>query len=338
MSNGKNIQGTLIFKQTVEFPEQIEAALTAEIPKLPKAKKVCISGMGASALAGDILSDFADESSRTPIYVVRGAEFPRWVKEDTWVVLVSYSGNTKETLAAYDEAIRRKCKVVCVTSGGELYSKCLSRKDVAVNMHGSMQSRTALGILLGSLASVLEAMGVSKAKTELEKIVPALKAERDRILSDDCCEAREIAEKLNDKIPVIYSLANMRSSAVRWKTQINENSKNISFCGSIPEFNHNEIVGWTDDRNNNRNFVPVVLYDDGASGMVKGMTDTLIEILSDSNLQIITHHVNGSSNLEKNLKSIILGDIVSILLADLLSTDPATEKPLREARERASSQ
>jgi len=335
MSEGKNIQGTMIFKHTASFPEQIEAALDEEMPPVPKAEKVCICGMGASALAGEILSDFADGVSRTPLLVIRRTEFPKWVGEDTWIILVSYSGNTKETLMAYDEAIRCNCKVICVTSGGDLYSRCLSRKDIAVTLPGGMQSRVALGSIIGRLASILEEMGICKAKTELRKIVPTLKAERDRVIENDCEEAKKIADKLIDKIPVIYSLANMRSSAIRWKTQINENSKNISFCGSIPEFNHNEIVGWTDDRNNNRNFVPVVLYDDNASKMVKSMTDTSIGILLDKNLDIVTYHVEGTSNLEKNLKCIILGDIVSICLADLRSTDPTTEKPLRDVRDRA---
>jgi glucose/mannose-6-phosphate isomerase len=335
MSEGKNVQGTMIFKNTVSFPEQIEAALEEDIPPIPKAGKVCICGMGASALAGEILSDFADGTSKTPLFVIRRTEFPKWVGEDTWTILVSYSGNTKETLIAYDEAIRRNCKVICVTSGGELYSKCLSRRDVAVTLSGGMQSRAALGSIIGRLASILEEMGVCEAKTELKKIVPALKAERDRVVKDDCEVARTIADKLFDKIPVIYSLANMRSSAIRWKTQINENSKNISFCGSIPEFNHNEIVGWTDDRNNNRNFILVVLYDDNASKMMKSMIDTSIDILMDKNLDTIVLHVEGTGNLEKNLKCIILGDIVSLYLADLRSTDPTTEKPLRDVRDRA---
>ena len=335
MPEGKNMKSVVLFKQTVSFPEQIEVAMEKDLPEIPKADKVCICGMGTSALAGEILADFTDGTAAMPLYVIRRTEFPNWVDENTWIILVSYSGNTRETLTAYDEAVRRKCNIICVTSGGDLYSKCLDRKDIAVSLPGGMQSRVALGSMLGCLASILEVMGICEAKTELKKIVPILKEERDRILEESNDTARNIALKLVDKIPVIYSLANMRSSAIRWKTQINENSKNISFCGSIPEFNHNEIVGWTDDRVNSQNFVPVMLYDDNASDMIKSMTDTSISILSDKNLDIITHHVEGSSNLEKNLKCIILGDMVSIYLAYLSGTDPVTEKPLREVRDRA---
>ncbi|MDR2846608.1 MAG: hypothetical protein LBV63_04935, partial [Candidatus Methanoplasma sp.] len=145
----------------------------------------------------------------------------------------------------------------------------------------------------------------------------------------DNTEVEDITAMLLNKIPVIYSLANMRSSAIRWKTQINENSKFISFCGSLPEFNHNEIVGWTVDKQNTM-FMPVILYDDDASDVIKCMTDTSIDILQDKELKLVSYHVSGSNNLEKNLKCIMLGDLVSLQLAHLRSTDPGTDKPVRE--------
>jgi glucose/mannose-6-phosphate isomerase len=335
MSDREDAMDTELFKQTVGFPEQIESALEIELPEIPPAAKICICGMGTSALAGEILADYTNNRSKTQLHVVRRTDFPKWVDEETCVILISYSGNTRETLLAYDEAVRRKSKIICMTSGGELQTKCIGRKDTLVLLPGGMQSRVALGLMLGALASVLERMGISETQIELERIVPILKNERDAMLENQCLIARLIAVKLVDKIPVIYGLANMKSSALRWKNQINENSKNISFSGSIPEFNHNEIVGWTDDSTNNKNFIPVILYDDNASKMVKSMTDTSIGILSDKKLSIITNHVEGSSNLEKNLKCIILGDVVSIFLADLSGTDPVTDQPLREVRDRA---
>lgn len=335
MSDREDMMDTELFKQTVKFPEQIESAMEIELPEIPTATKICICGMGTSALAGEILSDFTNNTSTTQLHVVRRTDFPKWVDEDTCIILISYSGNTRETLLAYDEAIRRKSKIICLTSGGELHAKCVGRKDSLVLLPEGMQSRVALGCMLGALASVLERMGIGKTVSELESIIPILKKERDEMVESQCLIARLVAIKLVDKIPVIYGLANMRSSALRWKNQINENSKNISFSGSIPEFNHNEIVGWTDDSTNNKNFVPVILYDDDASKMVKSMTDTSIGILSDKKLSIITHHVEGSSNLEKNLKCIILGDLVSMFLADLSGTDPVTDQPLREVRDRA---
>ena len=302
MSDREDIMDTELFKQTVEFPEQLETAMGIELPSIPTADKICICGMGTSALAGEILADYTNNTSEKQLHVIRRTDFPKWVDENTCIIVISYSGNTRETLLAYDEAVRKKCKIICITSGGELFVKCVNRKDTLVRLPGGVQSRIALGTMLGALASVLEQMGINETVTELKRIIPILKEGRDEMVESECLTARLIAFRLVDKIPVIYSLSNMRASALRWKNQINENSKNISFSGSIPEFNHNEIVGWTDDSLNNKNFVPVILYDDNASKMVKSMTDTSIGIMSDKKLSIITHHVEGTTNLEKNLK------------------------------------
>jgi glucose/mannose-6-phosphate isomerase len=260
---------------------------------------------------------------------VRGIELPGWVVRETTVICVSYSGNTKEVLIAYEEARSRGCPVVCITVGGELMQRCISQRQVLIQVPGGLQSRGAFGYLLGYLSRVLEEMNICSAATASRGIQPELKKHRDKLISDENTLVEDIAKTLLHKIPVIYSLANMRSSAIRWKTQINENSKFISFCGSLPEFNHNEIVGWTNDENN-RIFMPVILYDDGASGIIRCMMDTTIGITQDRKLKIVSYHVKGSCNLEKNLKCIILGDFVSLQLAYLRKTDPYADIPVEE--------
>ena len=325
----KKVFGSTECKDVNSLPEQIEEALNSPLPPLPESKTVCICGMGASALAGDVVSDYADSTTGLPITVVRGIELPGWVGRETVVICVSYSGNTKEVLFAYDEARSRGCRVICITVGGELMQRCVSHKHTLIRMPSGLQSRWAFGYLLGYLSRAVEEMDICNAATALRNIQPELKKHRDKLMSDDNALVNSIAKALLHKIPVIYSLANMRSSAIRWKTQINENSKFISFCGSLPEFNHNEIVGWTSDEKN-KIFMPVILYDDDASGVIKCMTDTSIDLLKDKKLKIVLYHVKGTCNLEKNLKCIILGDYVSVRLARLRKTDPAADIPVEE--------
>lgn len=318
-----------MYGQLIVQPEHIEEALGSELPPLPVSDAVCICGMGASALAGDVVSDYADSTAGLPITVVRGIELPGWVGRETVVIFISYSGKTKEVLAAYEEARSRGCPAVCLTVGGELMQKCISHKNTLIQMPGGLQSRGAFGYLLGYLSRILEEMRICDAATALKGMLPELKKHRDMLISDDNTLVEDIGKALLHKIPVVFSLANMRSSAIRWKTQINENSKFISFCGSLPEFNHNEIVGWTSDEKN-KMFIPVILYDDDASNIIKCMTDTSIGILMDRKLKIVSYHVKGSCNLEKNLKCIILGDFVSLQLAHLRQTDPGADIPVEE--------
>jgi glucose/mannose-6-phosphate isomerase len=320
----KEISKSVIFKQINGIPEQIEVALASPIGKIRKSKRVCICGMGASALAGDVISDYVDESSDTSVYVVRGIELPGWVDNITTVIAMSYSGNTKEVLLAYEDARSRGSNIICITSGGELKRRCGINKNTLVEVPSGLVSRGAFGFLLGYLAVVLSDMGICKAAEDLDTLIPKLKKHRDDLIRPENKQVEDIASMLLNRIPVIYGLANMRSSAIRWKTQINENSKSISFYGSLPEFNHNEIVGWTVDKKNTM-FMPVILYDDDASDVIRQMIDTSIDILQDEELKLVAYHVSGSNNLEKNLKCIMLGDFVSLQLAYLCSTDPGTD-------------
>lgn len=320
-----------IYDQVGDFPEQIAHALECEIGEIPSSDKICICGMGASALAGDVLSDYVNICSDTPIFVMRGIELPGWVDSETIVVAISYSGTTKEVLAAYDAARARGSRIICVTSGGDLADRCRADRNMLIGVPTGLQSRGALGYMIGYLASILENIGICSSATELRSLLPKLKVEGTRLKESNSSMVNDIARRLFGKIPVIYSLANMRSAAIRWKTQINENSKFISFCGSLPEFNHNEIIGWTDDDANSI-FMPLILYDDDATELVAHMTDVSIELLTENDLNLIVCNVSGSSNLEKNLKCIMLGDFVSLRLAYLRNTDPGSDLPVSEGK------
>jgi len=311
---------SIVYGPVIELPEQIEEALNIKVTELPATKKICVCGMGASALAGEVFSDYIDGSSDIPLSVIRGIELPGWVSKGTTVIALSYSGNVEETIIAYEEARSRGCDIICITSGGELGRRCASHNTPVIELPPGLLSRDAFGYLLGSLAVILETMNVSDAAENLRGLIPELKRYRDARISDDDRVVKEISMMLMHKIPVIFSLANMRSSAIRWKTQINENSKFLSFCGSLPEFNHNEIVGWTGDVKNNI-FMPVILYDDNASNVVRWMIDASSDVLKDRKIRTVTYHIGGSNNLEKNLKCIILGDIVSVYLANLIGSD-----------------
>jgi len=322
---------SIIYELVAKLPEQIEEALNVNISELPTTKRICVCGMGASALAGEVFSDYIDGSSDIPLSVIRGIELPGWVSKGTTMIALSYSGNTEETIIAYEEARLRGCDIICITSGGELGKRCASNHTPIIELPPGLLPRNAFGYLLGSLAVILEKMNVSDAAANLRKLIPELKRYRDARISDDDRVVKDISMMLMHKIPVIFSLANMRSSAIRWKTQINENSKFLSFCGSLPEFNHNEIVGWTGDAKNNI-FMPVVLYDDNASNVVRWMIDAASDVLRDRKIKTVTYHIGGSNNLEKNLKCIILGDLVSVYLADLIGSN-SIEKDCREDRD-----
>jgi len=332
VSELEEISKMTIYPQIMEFPEQIEFALKTKIGNLPKASKVCICGIGASSIAGDIMTDYADGFSNLPIPVVRSMELPKWVDDDTLVIVISYSGNTRETLHMYDLAMNRRSKIICITSGGELTDKCTADKNVLVKVPLKTSSRGSLGYLLGSLAVIFEEMGICNGRTELYNMLDGLKDFRNSLMKDDKNKALAIAKTVQDRIPVIYGLVNIRSSTIRWKTQINENSKMIAFCGMLPEFNHNEIIGWTED-GGAENFLPIVLYDEAASDLMKVIMDSTIEIFRECGFDPFILRLKCESNMEKNLKFIMTGDFVSLFLAYFRGVDPCSIQTVTKVKE-----
>jgi len=313
----------VVFRDPTDIPEQIEASLRFPLTNVPRRSKVCICGIGASAMAGEIMSDFADATSDVPISVVRGTELPKWVDSDTAAIVMSYGGNTIETLALYDKAMSRGCDIICITSGGELAGRAEANGHMLIRMPAGLTPRGALGYMLGFTASLFEEMGICAGRTELDTLLPSLKSFRDSIADEEAedNEAMIIAAEIDGRIPVIYSLMNLRAAAIRWKMQINENSRTIAFCGTIPEFNHNEIIGWTEDSASDE-FIPIILCDDDSTEVLKYMTETLSGVLQSSGIRPYEFKAKGSNDLEKNLMSIILGDFVSIYLARLKGIYP----------------
>ncbi len=321
-----------MYPQTVALPDQIQQALYSDIPELYNSEKICICGIGASSLAGDIVSDYIDSVSSKPVSVVRGISLPKWVDENTLVIVVSYSGNTYETNYLYDEAKKRNSFMVSITAGGKLYEKSLADGIPVLEIPQGLQSRSSIGYMVGYIAAILNSIGFPHILEDFANATENLKKYREEILTEGDTTVTTIANAMFEKIPVIYCLASSKSVAVRWKTQLNENAKMISFYGSIPEFNHNEIIGWTEDIDHNRLFLPVIIYDNSASKLLKVMTDASLGILSEKEIKIPQFGVEGKNSFEKNLKGIFVGDLVSLCLAHLRSENPHSNEAVDDTK------
>ena len=315
---GENVTITFtdadLYQQFVSLPDQLEKALAAPRPALANYGKACLVGMGNAALAGDVLADYMNSAGGHFLKVIRGNELPAWVDGRTLLLAVSYSGDTAEVLRAYTEARKRGCKTVCITSGGKLAKECEAHGDILLQCPEGFISRGAFGYMVGFTAVALEAAGGCAAATELQQLLPRLRTSRERLLGPDVERIDQICSMLKDNVPVIYSFANMTSAAMRWKIQLNENARLLSFCGSLPEFNHNEIVGWASGEAVSKRFLPVILYDDDASDLVRTMIDTSMDVLKQNSIKVVSYHVKGQNILEKILRCVLLGDLVSIEL------------------------
>ncbi|MDR0778330.1 MAG: bifunctional phosphoglucose/phosphomannose isomerase [Methanomassiliicoccaceae archaeon] len=316
------------------FVDFIEKAAKSKLKDISGFNRMCICGMGGSALSGDIIVDATLTSWEVPVQVIRATNIPNWFDKDTLVVASSYSGNTKETLMMYDQAQAKGCQVVVITSGGELKEKCLRDGNKIMEVPTNMQPRSTAGHMIGYLANIVESSGGPRLKKEIMKLMPALRKFRGSIwMRNKGSLAKQIAGNIHGTVPAIYSTGLLSAAAVRWKNQINENSKMIAFNGVIPEMNHNEIVGWSECVQRSK-VKPVFLCEHETTDTERSMLDESIDIMTSAGLdpEIVT--IWGSTVLERSLKAVMLGDYVSLFLAEMNNVDPMSVAPIVKFKQR----
>jgi glucose/mannose-6-phosphate isomerase len=282
-------------------------------------RNVLITGLGGSGIGGTLISQVAEKELKVPVHVCKDYFIPGFVNEHTLVIVSSYSGNTEETLQALQEATSRKARIVCVTSGGKVLETAKSMNYDHVVIPGGMPPRSCLAYSFTQLFYVMHGYGLIKDtfKSQLKKSVALLQTEEEQIMQ----AARALAEKLVSKIPVIYVAANYEGVAVRFRQQINENSKMLCWHQVLPEMNHNELVGWTEKHDN---IAVVMLRNNDDYNRVQKRMEITSEVVRKYTSHFFEVWSKGDSQLEKSLYLIHFGDWVTWYLSEIRNID-ATE-------------
>ena len=322
--------------QMTSFPSQLTSSLRVDRRRDLEAETVVVGGLGGSAMGGDVLAEYMAMSSSAPTFVVRDTTFPRWADERTLVVLMSYSGNTRETLSLYGSARERGCPMVVITSGGRLLEMAGQDGQDVVQVPSGLQPRAALGYLLGSAACVVESTGLAPMASDIRAFVPSLEALMQDLLPTSPQThnpAKRIAMSLVDSMPFVYAPRTLRSAATRWQTQINENAKMLCLSGEVPEMGHNQIVGWFDGTEDHRGR-PVMLMPRSGRCASADLMRTIIDMFAEHGIDTVVAELEGSSPLESALHGIMLGDFVSYYLAILRGVDPTPVPSITELKDR----
>jgi glucose/mannose-6-phosphate isomerase len=275
------------------FPKHIEDSLKDlkdHNLKLEEISKVVIAGMGGSAIAGLILKDLFPEMD----IVVERNYFPNTtIDEHTLVIVCSYSGNTEETLSYYDYAVRLTDHAMVLTTGGELLKKAKLDNISYHLLPKGYPPRSALGFSLTFLISIFDKEGVSNIDIDCLKTFSKEAATKKS-------EVYALAKKIYKTMPIIVTEEDLSSIGFRLKSQLNENSKMLSYNITIPEMNHNEIIGW-ENKNIDKKFFSMIWIHIGWPKNVERMKITN-EILSKK----VSHvaHLTIPDKVPKNLTSL----------------------------------
>ena len=312
--------------------DDLRNALKTETGIKRKYTNILICGMGASAIGGALLANSMYYSSGVPVIVAKTMALPAWADRDTLFVACSYSGNTYETLDLYSQAVDAGLDTVAVTGGGKLESMSKENGSIILKIGGDrIQPRSAIGWFVGLLGKVIGDAGGTDITDMLSGMVPKLLEYRDEFEAEDSY-ARTVASHLSGKVPVIYGAPDLSVASLRMKTQLNENSKVTAFSGELPEFNHNEIVGWYDDPF--RQNYSILIMTDRSLESVNSIINASRDLLDSRSIHLDVLVVKGDSILEKNMYSVMFGDYVSLYLAATRKVDPCDVSPIVDIKGR----
>ncbi|MCE5295863.1 MAG: bifunctional phosphoglucose/phosphomannose isomerase [Euryarchaeota archaeon] len=322
--------------QIADFASNLLEATRYEAPDIERPRSVCMSGIGGSAMAADILQDYLAPVSKLMVAINRNVALPAWINSDSLSIITSYSGNTQEALDVLDHSVKAGCEICCITSGGKLLERCVSNGIPHVKVPGGIQPRAALGYLLGAASAVLEKIGAGTPATDFGKAAQNSLSASERMSPKNPTEsniAKKLALRMEDMLPAIYAPKNIRSVAVRWQNQINENSKMVAFSGEVPEMNHNQMVGWLQG-SGCAPCRPLFLLPSMMDPTIERMTMVTIQMFTEAKLEPMVVPLHGNTHAENLVSGVMLGDNVSYYLAILKGCDPGPVPVIQDFKSR----
>jgi glucose/mannose-6-phosphate isomerase len=298
----------------------------------PKPSNIVVAGLGGSAIGGDLFKDWAKTQLSVPIEVSREYKLPAYANKKTLVFITSYSGDTEETLGSFLDALKRKCMIYCISSGGAVIKYAQKHKVPYLQVPGGMPPRAALPYMLIALLVYMEKAGLVKGvKEELKETFSLL----EKISEDNGPEkptnenfAKGLAQTIGESTPVIYGFGFYRSVAQRFKQQFNENSKSAAKWEYFPELDHNEIVGWEGRGEQCRWYSVILIRDVDEPVEIESRIETTKQIMERAGVIMVDLEVQGTGALAKMVSTIVVGDFTSVYLAVLRGADPTPVKTI----------
>jgi len=312
-----------------KLPRRVQVSNNRQI-LFGKPKNIIVAGMGGSAIGGDVLHDWLSTRVSVPVEVCRDYYLPAYANDETLVFIVSYSGETEETLSSLLDAVKRKCMVIVVASGGTLISFAQRLHLPCITVRGGLQPRVAVPYLFFPLAVAMERIGlvsnIAKELEETSKVLEMLAKKNAPKVPLKANFAKKLAWELRSTIPVVYGFRQYRAVAVRFKSELNENSKIPAKWECFPELNHNDIVGWEAAEKLTKKLTVVLIRDEDEPPEIRNRIEATKKLSLSKARRVLEIEAKGKSMLAKMFSVLFLGDITSVYLSILLNVDPSPVK------------
>jgi glucose/mannose-6-phosphate isomerase len=234
------------------LPDQLgnayELGMKQPLPDWKDFRQVVIAGMGGSAIGADLLASYCGSLALIPVFVHRDYGLPMYARgAETLVICSSHSGNTEETLDAFKAAHKAGCRIVVVSTGGELATRAKAHEIPVWTFEHQGQPRAAVGFSFGLLLAMFERLGLIPNQQEaIDDALAAMKRSQERLKAEIPAvknPAKRYAGQLMGRWVTIMGSGLLAVVARRWKGQINEVAKAGANFEFLPEADHNTLAG-----------------------------------------------------------------------------------------------
>ncbi len=315
------------------LPQQLEQAWalgqTLPLPEnARRPKMVILAGMGGSAIGGDLVAAWAARHTNVPILVWRDYHLPLWAEgPETLVVASSHSGNTEETISAFQAGLEQGCTVVAITRGGQLGRLAEEHGVPLWRFEHGGQPRAAVGFgfaLPLALLARLDVLG-RNPEDDLKETVAAMRAQQAHLepeVPTSRNPARRLAGQLQERLVVVFGSEHLAPVARRWKTQINEIAKAWAQFEFLPEADHNTLAGLFHPELLLSGTMHIFLDASSLSQRQRKRLHLTRQAFMENGLNTDLIEARGSSAMAHQWTLLHFGDYVSYYLALLYREDP----------------
>lgn len=311
----------LLAKQCQAAWEQVNAL---DIPKdLGNIENIVCCGMGASNYGAYVLKALLGSSMQYPMEVISDYHLPSYVKENTLVVLTSYSGSTEEVLSCAQEAKEKGAKMLVLTKGGKLAEFAKENTVPSYIFDGVLNPagvpRLANGYSILGLMGLMHKAGimhlseqdVTAAITRLTQNIPEIKA-----------KAMKDAEMFVGKIPVILAAEHLSGNALIFRNQFNETSKTFSAFYLVPDLNHHLMEGLQFP--NPTPLQIIMINSSNYSKKIKRRMELTEDVVKKNNQPLYTYNTDLPTIYDDFLQVMVYGSYVTLYLGLIHDQNPAT--------------
>ncbi len=320
-----------MYQEIHSLPDQLSSGwdLGRSLPltQLEPINKIVISGMGGSAIGGDLLLEYIQEKCPVPVLLHRDYDLPGWVSgENTLVVACSHSGNTEETLSSFRKARHNGCQIVVISTGGELVKQSQEFGYPSWIFQHKGQPRAAIGYSFGLLLALFHRLNlIDNPKGQVEDALTAMKTVQQEYLAEIPVihnPAKRLAGQLIDRDITIMGAGFLNVIARRWKCQINEIAKSWAAFEYLPEADHNTVAGLTNPEDILYRRIVIFLQSSLLHPRNQLRSRITRQKFMVEGLNTDSIDAKGDTILAHLWSTLLLGDYVAFYLAMLYDMDP----------------